>query len=90
MFLRVSGNVREPSVHQIYTGSTPTSSRTPMSLHERPLLSPRVAVPMLDEVERRSAIPRSVTYLVHHGKVLMRKRTIEENNIGTETMIEMS
>ena len=31
-----------------------------------------------------------MTYLVHHGKVLNEKRTIEETNIGTETMIEMS
>ena len=33
----------------------------------------RKAVSILDEVERRSTIPRSMTYLVHHGK----------NNIGT-------
>ena len=45
---------------------------------------------ILDEVERRSAIPRSMTYLVHHGKVLNEKRTTEENNIGTETTIDMS
>ena len=31
-----------------------------------------------------------MTYLVHHGKVLNEKRTIEENNIGTETTIDMS
>ena len=31
-----------------------------------------------------------MTYLVHHGKVLNEKRTIEENNIGTELTIEMS
>ena len=41
----------------------------------------RKAVTILDEVE---------TYLVHHGKVLNEKRTIEENNIGTETTIDMS
>ena len=39
---------------------------------------------------RKSAIPRGMTYLVHNGKVLNEKRTIEENNIGTETTIEMS
>ena len=44
----------------------------------------------LDEVERRSEIPQSITYLVHHGKVLNEKRTIKENNIGTETTIDMS
>ena len=31
-----------------------------------------------------------MTYLVHHGKVLNEKRTTEENNIGTETTIDMS
>ena len=45
---------------------------------------------MLDEVERRSAILRSMTYFVHHGKVLNDWRTIDENNIWTETTIEMS
>ena len=39
---------------------------------------------ILDDVEKRSAIPRSMTYLVHHGKVLNGKRTIEENIIGSE------
>ena len=31
-----------------------------------------------------------MTYLVHHGKVMHEKKTIEENNIGTETTIGMS
>ena len=43
-----------------------------------------------DEVDRRSAVPRGMTYLVHHGKVMNQKKTIEENNIGTETTIETS
>ena len=42
------------------------------------------AMSIVDEVERRSAIPRSMTHLVHLGKVLNEKRIIEENNIGTE------
>ena len=50
----------------------------------------RKAVSVLYEVERRSTIPRSMTYLAHHGKVLNKKRTIEENNIGTETTIDTS
>ena len=50
----------------------------------------RKAVSILDEVERRCTIPRSMTYLVLHGKVLNEKRTIEENNIGTETTIDVS
>ena len=48
------------------------------------------ATSISDEVERRSAIPRGMTYLVHHGKVLTEKRKIEENNIGIETTIETS
>ena len=48
------------------------------------------ATSILDEVERRSAILRGMTYLVRHGEVLNEKRTIEENNTGTETTIEMS
>ena len=43
-----------------------------------------------DEVERRSSIPRGMRHLVHHGEVMNDKKTIEENNIGTETTIEMS
>ena len=35
----------------------------------------RKAVSILDEVERRSTIPRSMTYLVHHGKGLNEERT---------------
>ena len=35
-------------------------------------------------------IPRNMTYLVNHGKVLNEKRTTEANNIGTETTIDMS
>ena len=31
-----------------------------------------------------------MTYLVHQGKVMNEKKTIEENNIGTETTIVMS
>ena len=31
-----------------------------------------------------------MTYLVHHVKVMNGEKTVEENNIGTETTIEMS
>ena len=31
-----------------------------------------------------------MTYLVHQGKVMNEKRTMEENNIRAETTIEMS
>ena len=42
-----------------------------------------------DEVERRSSIPRGLTD-THQGKVRREKKTIEENNIGAETTIEMT
>ena len=48
------------------------------------------AAAMSDDVERRSSIPRGMTYLVHQGKVRNEKETIRENNIGAETTIEMS
>ena len=43
-----------------------------------------------DEVERRSSIPRDMTYLVHRGKVMCEKKTIKENIIEAEATIEMS
>ena len=48
------------------------------------------AAVMSDEVERRSSIPRDMTYLVHEGKVMGEKKTIKENNIEAEATIEMS
>ena len=42
-----------------------------------------------DEVERTSSILRGMTYLAHQGKVMNEKKTIEENNVGAETTIEM-
>ena len=48
------------------------------------------AATISDDVERRSLIPRGMTYFVHHGKVMNEEKTIKENNIGTETTIEMS
>ena len=43
-----------------------------------------------DVVERRSLIPRDMTYLAHQGKVMNEKKTKEENNIGAEATLEMS
>ena len=48
------------------------------------------AASVSDEVERRSVIPRGMTYLVHHGRVVNEKKTTEENNNETEITIEMS
>ena len=43
-----------------------------------------------EEVERRSLIPRDMTYLVHKGNVMSEKKTIKENNIEAEATLEMS
>ena len=43
-----------------------------------------------DEVERRSSIPRDMTYLVHKGTMMNERKTIKENNIEAEATIEMS
>ena len=43
-----------------------------------------------DEVERRSLIPRDMTYFVHKGKVISEKNTTEENDIEAEATLEMS
>ena len=48
------------------------------------------AAVMSDEVERRSSIPRDMTYLVHKGKMMSEKKTIKENNVEAEATIEMS
>ena len=48
------------------------------------------AAVILDEVERRSSIPRDMTYLVHKGKVMSEKKTIKEHNIEAEATIVMS
>ena len=48
------------------------------------------AATVSEKVERKTSIPRGMTYLVHQGKVMSEKKTMEENNIGTETTIEMS
>ena len=44
------------------------------------------AATISDEVERRSPIQRGI----HLGKVMNEKKTIEENNFGRETTIQMS
>ena len=43
-----------------------------------------------EKVEMKTSTLRGITYLVHQGKVLNDKKTIEENNIGAEAPIEMS
>ena len=43
-----------------------------------------------EKVEMQTSIPRGITYLVHQGKVLNDKKSMEENNIGAHVTIEMS
>ena len=43
----------------------------------------RKEVSIVDEVERRSTIPRSMTYLVHHGKVLNGKNNRRKQHWNT-------
>ena len=39
------------------------------------------AATVSEKVERKTSIPRGMTYLVHQGKMLNDKKTLEENNI---------
>ena len=48
------------------------------------------AAVILDEVERRSSIPRDMMRLVHKGKMLSEKETMKKHNIEAEATIEMS
>ena len=48
------------------------------------------AAVILDEVERRSLIPRDMIRLVHKGKMISEKKTMKENNIEAKATIEMS
>ena len=48
------------------------------------------AVVISDEVERRSSIPRDMTYLVNKGQMMSEKKTIKENYIEAEATIEVS
>ena len=48
------------------------------------------AAVILDEVERRTAIPRYMTRLTHKGKDINEKKSMKDNNIDTNETIEMS
>ena len=48
------------------------------------------AAAMLDEVERRSLIPRDMIRLLHKGKMISEKKSMKENNIEAKETIEMS
>ena len=48
------------------------------------------AAVMLEEVERRTAIPRDMTRLTHKGKDINEKKSMKDNNIDANETIEMS
>ena len=45
---------------------------------------------MLEEVERRTTIPRDMTRLIHKGKAINGKKSMKDNNIKANETIEMS
>ena len=45
---------------------------------------------ILEEVERRTLVPRDMTRLVHKGKMISGKKSMKENNIEAKETIEMS
>ena len=48
------------------------------------------AAVILEEVERRTLIPRDMIRLVHKGKAINEKKSMKENNIKAKETIEMS
>ena len=48
------------------------------------------AAVMLEEVERRTAIPSDMTRLTHKGKAINGKKSMKDNNIDANETIEMS
>ena len=48
------------------------------------------AAVILQEVERRTMIPRDMIRLVHKGKMISGKKSMKENNIEAKETIEMS
>ena len=50
----------------------------------------KTAAVILDEIERRSLIPRDTIRLVNKGKMTREKKSMKENNIEAKETIEMS
>ena len=48
------------------------------------------AAVVLEEVERRTTIPRDMTRLTHKGKSINGKKSMKDNNIKANETIEMS
>ena len=48
------------------------------------------AAVVLEEVERRTLVPRDMIRLVHKGKMISGKKSMKENNIEAKETIEMS
>ena len=47
-------------------------------------------VRIMDDVARKTRIPKDLQYLVNQGKAMNEKKTFEESNIEAETTIEMT
>ena len=48
------------------------------------------AAVILEEVERRTLVPRDMIRLVHKGKMISEKKSMKEDNIEAKETVEMS
>ena len=72
-------------IHEVIYVKT-INGKTISAKHHRNM----TAAVILDEVERRSLIPRDMIRLVHKGKMISEKKSMKENNIEAKETIEMS
>ena len=72
-------------IHEVIYVKT-INGKTISARHHRNM----TAAVILDEVERRSLIPRDMIRLVHKGKMISEKKSMKENNIEAKETIEMS
>ena len=72
-------------IHEVIYVKT-INGKTISAKHHRNM----TAAVILDEVERRSLIPRDMIRLVHKGKMTSEKKSMKENNIEAKETIEMS
>ena len=72
-------------IHEVIYVKT-INGKTISARHHRNM----TAAAILEEVERRSMIPRDMIRLVHKGKMISEKKSMKENNIEAKETIEMS
>ena len=80
----INDNTPEESNEVIYVKTI--NGKTISARHHKNM----TAAVILDEVERRSLIPRDMIRLVHKGKMISEKKSMKENNIEAKETIEMS